>query len=230
MKMDKQTDGAEPHFKVGVAGRLARFFIARRAAGDPFDATLVLPCAIFLVLARLNDLGRVDARAVIAGLVIPTSIAGFWIGAALGSRGQGRAMLRAVLVGAIEGAASVAIANEILSKPEAIKNALNLMYINLVFFWFFSMITARLSDIFVQSEREWQIVLARRAKIRRSMHGVAGFVWYYTQPFAIRLYEYITKELFKAVLNAIVGVIVLYKAPELIALAYAFIRNHLPFW
>ena len=46
----------------------------------------------------------------------------------------------------------------------------------------------------------------------------------------MRLYEYITKELFKAVLNAIVGVIILYKAPELIALAYAFIRNHLPFW
>ena len=57
--MHKQTDDAEPHFKVGVAGRLARFFIARRAAGDPFDATLVLPCVIFLALARLNDLGRV---------------------------------------------------------------------------------------------------------------------------------------------------------------------------
>ena len=228
--MNKQTNDAEPHFQVGVAGRLARFFIARRAAGDPFDATLVLPCAIFLVLARLNDLGRVDARAVIAGLVIPASIAGCCIGAALGSRGQGRAMLRAVLVGAIQGAASVAIVNEVISKPEGIRNALNLMYINFVFFWLFSLITAVLSDIFVQSEREWQIVLARRAKIRRSMQGVAGFVWYYTQPFAIRLYEYINKELFNAVLNAIVGFIVVYKAPKLIALAYAFIRNHLPFW
>ena len=76
-------------------------------------------------------------KVVIAGLVIPASIAGCWIGVAVGTYGQLRAMLRAVLVGAIEGAASVAIAKEVVDRPEALRNAFDLMYINLVFFWFF---------------------------------------------------------------------------------------------
>jgi hypothetical protein len=213
----------EPHFRVGVAGWLARFFVGRRAAGDPFDATLVLPCIIFLVLVRLNDLGRVDARALIAGLVIPASVAGFWIGAAcVGFRGVGRAMLRSVLVGAIEGAAFVALVKEVIDKPDALRNAVNLIYINLVFFWFFSMVSSMLSDILTQSEQEWQMVVERRARIRRSMQGVFGFAWQ-------RVYNYVTNHLFNAVLNAIVTVIVIYKVPELYALSYAFIHNHFPF-
>jgi hypothetical protein len=172
--MNAHTNGAEPYFRTGVAGWLARFFIARRAAGDPFDATLVLPCIIFLVLVRLNDLGRVDARAVITGLVIPASIAGCWIGAALGTRGQGRAMLRAVLVGGIEGAAYLPLVNEVIDKDTALRTAVNLIYINLALFWFFSLIASVMSEVLVQSEHQWQIVVARRARIRRSMQGVFG--------------------------------------------------------
>jgi hypothetical protein len=228
--MDAHTNGAEPHFRTGVAGWLAQFFIARRAAGDPFDATLVLPCIIFLVLVRLNDLGRVDARAVIVGLVIPASIAGCWIGAALGSRGQGRAMLRAVLVGGIEGAAYLPLVNEVIDKHTALRTALNLIYVNFAIFWFFSLITSALSDVLVQSEHEWQIVVARRARLRRSMQGVAGFFLHHAQRLRMMLWEYITTHLFTTVLNAIVFVIVAHEAPRLFALAHAFIRNHLPFF
>jgi hypothetical protein len=215
---------------VGVAGWLARFFLARRAAGDPFDATLVLPCIIFLVLVRLNDLGRVDARAVIAGLVIPASVAGFWIGAAyIGTRGVNRAMLRSVLVGAIEGAAAVALVKEVINAPEALRNTVNLISINVFFFWISSIISSTLSNVLTQSEQEWQIVVARRARIRRSMQGAVGFAqgvfafaWH-------QIYQYITNHLFNAVLNAIVAVVVVYKLPKLFDLAYAFIQNHSPF-
>ena len=218
------------HFKTGLWGWLARFFVRLRAAGDPFDATLVLPCTIFLVLARLNDLGRVDARAVIAGLVIPASVAGFRIGAAYrGARGVNRAMLRSVLVGAIEGAAVVALVKEVINTPEALHNIFNLIYINFFFFWIFSTTSSTLSNVLTQSEQEWQIVVARRARIRRSMHGVVGFAqgvfafaWFY-------IHNYITNHLFNAVLNAIVTVVVVYELPKLFALASAFIQNHFPF-
>jgi hypothetical protein len=228
-KVSGQTNGV-PHFRVGLAGWLARFFLARRAAGDPFDATLVLPCIIFLVLARLNDLGRVDARAVIAGLVIPASVAGFWIGAAYhGARGVGRAMLRSVLVGAIEGAAVLALVKEVINTPEALHNAFNLIFINFFFFWIFSTTSSTLSNVFTQSEQEWQTVVARRARIRRSMQGVVGFAqggfafaWFY-------MHNYITNYLFIAVLDAIVAVVVFYELPKLFALAYAFIQNQFPF-
>ena len=86
-----------------MGGRLARFFVARRMAGDPFDATVILPCLIFLSLVRLNDLGRVDDWAVVAGLVVPVSMAGCWLGLCLGGRALGRAMLRGIFVGSLEG-------------------------------------------------------------------------------------------------------------------------------
>jgi hypothetical protein len=148
-----QNDGSELHFRTGVMGRLARFFVARRAVGDPFDATVVLPCLIFLSLVRLSDLGRVDVCVVIAGLVIPASIAGCWIGVCLGIRGQGRAMLRGILVGAFEGAASVALVKETVSQPEALRNTINLIYLNSLFFWFFAMLASTPSDIFVVTEK-----------------------------------------------------------------------------
>ena len=47
------------HFQTGVLGRVARFVVRRRVAGDPFDATVVLPLLIFIILLRLDQLGRV---------------------------------------------------------------------------------------------------------------------------------------------------------------------------
>jgi hypothetical protein len=138
-------------------------------------------------------------------------------------------MLRAVLVGAIEGAAYVALVKEVIDKAEALKNALNLIYLNFVCFWFFSMISSGLSDILTQSEQEWQIVVERRARIRRSTQRVFGFAGQNAQLITIALYKYITKDLFTGVLNALVGAFVLYTASKIFTLAYAFIQNHLPF-
>jgi len=38
------------HYKTGLMGRLAQFFVGRRAAGDPYDETLVLPALIVIVV------------------------------------------------------------------------------------------------------------------------------------------------------------------------------------
>ena len=53
-------------------------------------------------LVWLNDLGRVDAGAVVARLVISACMAGCWMGACLGGRGVIRAMLKSILVGVQE--------------------------------------------------------------------------------------------------------------------------------
>jgi hypothetical protein len=170
--MSGEVRDAELHFKTGIKGWCARFFAKRRASRDPFDQTVVLPCIIFIVLARLNDLGRVDAWAVVAGLVIPASVAGLSIGACFGSPGQFRAMLRSVLVGGIEGAVSVVIAKETITKHDALLNAFNLIYINYVFFWICALISSLVSEAAIISEQQWQIGTPRRAFIMRVLRAV----------------------------------------------------------
>src|SRR5215510_2970265 len=112
----KQNTGSDLHFRTGVKGRLARSIVARRAAGDPFDATVVLPCLIFLTVVWLNQLGRVDDLFVVPALVIPALLAGGWIGVCLGDRGFVRAWLRGMLVGAVEGAALTGLIKEAISQ------------------------------------------------------------------------------------------------------------------
>ncbi len=160
-------NGSALHFKTGVKGWLARFFVARRAAGDPWDATVVLPCMIFLAFALLNDRGHVGVPAVIAALLIPACSAGCWMGFCLGDRGIGRSILRGFFVGALEGGASVAIAKSPVGQPEALRNAFNLMYLNFLCFWFFAMLASTPSEILIQTEEQWQVGVRLRATIHR---------------------------------------------------------------
>ena len=115
------TDGSALHFKTGIKGWLARFFVARRAAGDPWDATVVLPCLIYLAFALLNDRGRVGVPAVIAALLIPACSAGCWMGFCLGDRGIGRGILRGLFVGALEAGAFAAITKSPVGQPEGLR-------------------------------------------------------------------------------------------------------------
>jgi hypothetical protein len=155
---------ADLHYRTGVTGRLARFIVARRAAGDPFDATIVLPCLIFLVLVRLNEVGSVNGF-VWPGLFIPAALAGCWMGICLGERAAGRAILRGTLVGAFEGAALTGLVNEALSQPKLIGWAVILMWVNASCFWFGAVILGMASEILTTTEAEWQRVAPRRAKL-----------------------------------------------------------------
>jgi hypothetical protein len=170
--MSGEVEHADMHFKAGMMGWRARFFAKRRAARDLFDQTVVLPCIIFIVLARLNDLGRLDAWAVVVGLVIPASAAGLWIGACFGPSGQLRAMLRSVLVGVFEGAASVAIAKETITQHDALVNAFNLIYVNYVFYWFCALISSLASDFATISEQQWQRGVPWRAYSMRILRAI----------------------------------------------------------
>jgi hypothetical protein len=47
------------HFGMGRIGWLVRFLAGRRAKGDPYDQTLLIPVILMVFSARANDLGRV---------------------------------------------------------------------------------------------------------------------------------------------------------------------------
>jgi hypothetical protein len=155
------------HFKTGKMGQLARFFAKRRAARDPIDETVILPPLIFLLIERLYDLGRINAWGLLASLIIPASFAGFWIGACLGERGTFVAVLRGFLVGGIAGAASVGILKQTLTQREALQYTVNLMYLNVFCFWFFSIISSAMSGIATVSEKDWQNGVVRRDYVKR---------------------------------------------------------------
>lgn len=166
------------HFKTGKRGKLARFFAKTRAARDPIDQTVILPPLIFLSLEALYDSGRVNVWGVLASLIIPASVAGLSIGACLGERGIFVAMLRGLLVGAIEGAVSVGILKQAFTQHEALQYTANLMYINLFIFWFSSLIGAFASSAVAISEQDWQKAAARRAFLKQRVIRPAGG-WFY---------------------------------------------------
>jgi hypothetical protein len=169
--------GSDLHFRTGRWGKLARFFVARRAAGDPVDATIVLPCLIFLTFVWLVDTGRINvSQSVIiqSGLFIPAGLAGCWMGICLGDRGIPRAMLRGILVGAFEGAAFPGLIKAVASQSDWLKLAVVLMWANLLWFWIGAMFGSVPSNIFMQTEAEWQKTVPRRAFIRKIMRLTLG--------------------------------------------------------
>jgi hypothetical protein len=163
----------ELHFKTGVMGLLARCFAAIRAAGDPLDQTLVLPPLIFLVFVGLHDLGRVGDSIWLwcLVLVLPASVAGVWVGATVGLF---RAMLRGILIGAIEFSGFITMVNETLDQPGISKTALGLIYLNSVCFWFFGSIGMLSQRITLISEEDWQEGVPRRANIHKVIRIAMG--------------------------------------------------------
>jgi hypothetical protein len=162
-----QPTGPGLHFRTGVLGRIARFVVRRRATGDPVDATIVLPFLIFLIMMWLNELGRVDESFVLAGLAIPPFLAGAWIVIRLGSHGFGRAMLRGVLVGALQAMALTIFTQQALSQHKAIELALLLMWLNSMFFWMGAHLLGNPFDILTVTEEQWQKAAPLRAKIEQ---------------------------------------------------------------
>lgn len=153
------------HFQTGVLGRVARFVVRRRVAGDPFDATVVLPLLIFIILLRLDQLGRVDESFVFAGLAIPAVLAGAWMVIRLGSPGFGRAMLRGILVGLLQAMALTIFVKE--AQPKAIEWAGLLVWLNFTCFWMGAHVLGSPFDTLTVTEANWQKAAPLRAKIEQ---------------------------------------------------------------
>lgn len=158
----------ELHYNTGLMGRLARFFAGRRAVGDPYDETLVLPALIVIMVMRLNTLGRLDDWTVAATVLATATLAGAWLGASLGPRPRGhlRAILRGISVGVIEAAGIVLVYGS--KFPVTANTIANIVLINLYLFWLAFVIVASLQDIALITEKEWQEGRARRASLRQT--------------------------------------------------------------
>jgi hypothetical protein len=146
-------------------GLLGRSFLRLRAAGDPLEQTLVLPPLIWLIFVWLNEFGYVGIWVAYPALILPASIAGIWLGAGLGVAALFRIVLRGVLVGAIEGAGYVALTNETLDKPHALRATAQLMFINLFFYWFGATLGGTIQSFAMASQTQWAASAPRRALI-----------------------------------------------------------------
>jgi hypothetical protein len=147
-------------------GRLARFFVRRRAAGDPYDETLVLPALIVTIVMRLHTLGRLDDWTVAAAILETTALAGAWLGASLGPRGHFRAILRGISVGAIVAAGYALVYGS--KFPVTADLIGNIIFGNLYFFWIAFMIVASIQGVAVITEKEWQKGRVIRASLRQA--------------------------------------------------------------
>ena len=117
-------------------GWLARIFARMRAAGDPYDQTLVLPALITIIIMNLNHVKGFPDWTVPAAIVGTAFMSGAWLGASLGLAGGFRAMLRSISVGAIETAIAFLIYGEKVGERPAIV-AYHLIFLN--FFAFFGL-------------------------------------------------------------------------------------------
>jgi hypothetical protein len=147
-------------------GWLARIFARRRAAGDPYDQTLVLPALITIIIMNLNHVKGFPDWTVSAAIVGTACMSGAWLGASLGLAGGFRAMLRSISVGAIETAIAFLIYGEKVGERPAIV-AYQLIFLNFVFFWIIHHFVGVLRDIALTTERQWQGAAPRRAFVDR---------------------------------------------------------------
>jgi hypothetical protein len=140
------------HFKTGRWGWLARFFVQRRAAGDPYDESLVVPSLIVLMVMQLSRMGRVGDWAVVAAVMVTGTIAAAWLTAAIGMRF--RVVLRGISVGAIQAASYALVYGSTF--PITGKEIFNFIFVNYTIFFFVSVVVGTIRNISFTTEKEWQ--------------------------------------------------------------------------
>ena len=160
----RSLDEKKLHFTTGFIGWLARFFVGRRASGDPYEMTLVLPALLVIGVLRLDDLKKINDLWVVIVLFASAVGAGATIGSCLGISGSFRALLRGISAGAIEAASHAAI-SETLDRSNALIDASSLITINMTLYWYSFLIFALIRDFSIVSEAEWHSVAPRRALI-----------------------------------------------------------------
>jgi hypothetical protein len=163
------------HFKTGRMGRLARFFVRLRAAGDPLDETIILPALIVVTTMRLNDLDRLDAWTVAAAVVATGIMAGAWLGASLGAKGIFRAVLRSISVGAIESAGYALIYAGKFNFSSAVAG--NFILLNLLMYLYASLLAAQVRSVAITTEKDWQGSRARLAPLYKLIFGGERMEW-----------------------------------------------------
>lgn len=152
------------HYKTGKMGKVARFFVARRASGDPHEETVILPALIVTASLQLYEVKHFADWILFAVFVVTDVGAGMWAGICLGYSKLLRITLRSVSVSILE-AALISALNENISRSEAVKIAVTLWSLNIGLFWIGYLIGTTFGEIALTTEKQWQIGVIRRAKM-----------------------------------------------------------------
>jgi hypothetical protein len=159
----------ELHYSTGFWGRLARFVLRRRAAGDPWENTLFLPPVILVIFAKLSERGEVPPWVLILAILLPPVVAGLWLGTILGGRGILRIGLRGAMAGLIGGGMYVPLTSETLDKQHQILLVFNSMFLSYFLFFSSGLLSAVVADGPTISESQWQASKPRRAAILKAV-------------------------------------------------------------
>jgi hypothetical protein len=150
------------HFRTGIMGSIAAFFVARRASGFPsYDETVVLPAVAIIALMRLYDRHRIGFLVGEIGVVVVPLGAGLWLGAYFGP--TLRSGLRGALTGVVVGAGYAAL-NGTLDRQQYRIIAGQFVAINYFFYFFGSLFIGVFREFAVTSESDWQYTAPRRAR------------------------------------------------------------------
>ena len=161
------------HYKTGKMGRVARFFVARRAGGDPYEETVILPALIIAASLQLYEVKHFADWILFAVFVVTNVGAGVWTAICLGPFKLLRVTLRIVSISILEVALLSAL-NDNMTRSEAVKLAVTLWGINTALFLYGHTIGSAFGVIALTTEKQWQVGVLRRAKMYRVYRIVFG--------------------------------------------------------
>lgn len=161
------------HYQTGKMGKVARFYVARRAGGDPYEETVILPALIITASLQLYGVKHFADWILFGVFVIADVGAGVWAGVCLGYFKLLKIVLRVVSVSILE-AALLSALNDDMSRSEAVKTAVTLWGINLSLFVFGHVIGSTFGGIALVTEKQWQVGVLRRAKMYKVYRIVFG--------------------------------------------------------
>jgi hypothetical protein len=194
-----------------------------RAAGDPFDQTLVLPALITILIMNLNHVKGFPDWTVFAAIVGTACMSGAWLGASLGLAGGFRAMLRSISVGAIETAIAFLIYGEKVGGRPAIV-AYQLIFLNFLFYWIIHHSVGALRDILLTTEKQWQNTTPRRAFVDRWFRLVCRPGELKEEPNSIFIAAWVIRILVTVLISVWIGW-VFFEIPPLEALRILFLKG-----
>jgi hypothetical protein len=164
----KVVDVAEElHYKNGFRGWAARHLVRLRAVGATLEPTLVVLTLIIAAAVWLTDQGKVGLWVVV---LLPSSLAALWTGAALGSGRLPQIMFRGALIGVVQGCVYLAVTNEALDKRHELEAVVSLMFLNFFLFTMLGGISATIADSVIVSEAHWQKTAANREFMWKALY------------------------------------------------------------
>ena len=155
------------HFKNGMMGRLATFFVRAAKRPEPIEETIVAPVMFSVASILLAANGKIPVQAVVPLLVLITLLAGAWFGAMRGLDGSPRGAIRGLFVGGLIAIGAYISASRIETSVGWPKLAGLLIYLVTGIYWCGHVVAGSVRDLCLITEQQWQAGASRRTWVSR---------------------------------------------------------------